>query len=494
MFGAFAPLGWWWLAPVAVGLHVWSVASAGALRACLLGALFSVAFLLPRMVWVAEVSTLGWLAVVVALAPLLAAQSVLVARVATLRAGAVWVASTWVLQEAVLSRWPFGGLPWNRLVFSQVDSPSLAVARLAGASAVTFVVALAGVVLYSTVHPAARRATPVRSQIMTAAGLVTVLGAAWLAAPVPAATGSASVAVVQGGVPSQDLDSLSDRRQVLANHVDATIALGRGVEDGKLPAPDVVVWPESATVEDPRSSPATAGLIRQAMEATNAPILFGAVLDGSRPGRYRNSAMLWEPGGEPEVVYDKQRPVPFGEYMPGRRLIAPLAGVLQRVPRDMQPGAASGVASVAGLDLGVVICFEVAFTTLIGDVAAAGAEALVVQSNNAMFGDSWESQQQLDMARVAAVEHGRDVVVSSTSGLSAVIDASGTVRWQSDLFTTDSTVAPISQRDALTLGTRWGPRIELALVMLALVGLGRAMVAGRKPVSQRADPPAECPR
>ena len=71
-----------------------------------------------------------------------------------------------------------------------------------------------------------------------------------------------------------------------------------------------------------------------------------------------------------------------------------------------------------------MICFEVAYDGLIDDVAQE-SEMIVVQTNNATFGRSNETWQQLAMGRLRAIEHGRPVLVAATSGVSAVIDPDG---------------------------------------------------------------------
>jgi apolipoprotein N-acyltransferase len=102
---------------------------------------------------------------------------------------------------------------------------------------------------------------------------------------------------------------------------------------------------------------------------------------------------------------------------------------------------------------------------------------LVVQTNNATFGRSGETLQQLAMGRVRAVEHGRAVVVAATSGVSAVIDPDGRLVQRTRVFTRDVMVQRVPLRDASTPATRVGALPELALALLGaaalLVGLVR---------------------
>src|SRR6201999_4382723 len=98
--------------------------------------------------------------------------------------------------------------------------------------------------------------------------------------------------------------------------------------------------------------------------------------------------------------------------------------------------------------VGDVICFEVAYDGLVRDVVHQGAQLIVVQTNNATFGRSGETYQQLAMGRIRAVEHGRTVVVAATSGLSAIISPNGSLVERSSLFTPQSLLASVPLRSS----------------------------------------------
>src|SRR3712207_9130267 len=80
------------------------------------------------------------------------------------------------------------------------------------------------------------------------------------------------------------------------------------------------------------------------------------------------------------------------------------------------------------------ICFEVVYDGLVHDAVSAGAGMIVVQTNNATFGYSAESEQQVAAAQVRAVEFGRSVALASTSGISTVIAPDGSLVAASGLF------------------------------------------------------------
>ena len=106
--------------------------------------------------------------------------------------------------------------------------------------------------------------------------------------------------------------------------------------------------------------------------------------------------------------------------------------------------------------LGDVICFEVAYDDLVRSAVTTGGEVLVVQTNNASFGWTAESTQQLAMSRLRAVEHGRATIQVSTVGVSAVVAPNGAVLQRTDLFTAAQMVATLPLRESLTLADRLG--------------------------------------
>jgi apolipoprotein N-acyltransferase len=166
----------------------------------------------------------------------------------------------------------------------------------------------------------------------------------------------------------------------------------------------------------------------------------------------------------------KRHPVPFGEYIPLRDIARRVSSATDRVGRDMVAGRQPGRLMVGPVRVGDVICFEVAYDGIVND-AATETGLLVVQTNNATFGRSGETQQQLAMGRLRAIEHGRTVLVAATSGVSAIIEPNGDVRAESAIFTPDVLAGTVSVRTGSTLASRLGALPEWTVVLVAAVGL-----------------------
>jgi apolipoprotein N-acyltransferase len=172
--------------------------------------------------------------------------------------------------------------------------------------------------------------------------------------------------------------------------------------------------------------------------------------------------------------------VPFGEYIPYRSLVRRITTKVDLVPRDFAAGNEVGVLDVGPVRLGDVICFEVAYDDLVRDTVTGGGRLLVVQTNNATFGRSGETVQQLAMGRLRAVEHGRTVLVAATSGISAVIAPDGELVDSAPVFTRRVMTHEVPVRDDLTLATRVGAVPEAALAALGVLGLALGLSTARR--------------
>ncbi len=471
------------LGPAALALSVRGTSTRGG---AWLGLVLGLAFFVPLLSWTGiYVGAFPWLALAVFEALHLALLGAATAWTSRLRWWPLWAAALWVADEALRGRLVLGGFPWGRLGFSQTDGPLLALAAYGGVPLVSFAVALIGTLLAAAVLALARvlraagpqRRTAARPLAVALAGAVAVplVGAlAWLPLPGSSLTEggpTSTVAVIQGNVPRAGLDFNAQRRAVLDNHVQRTLDLADAVRAGEQPQPDLVLWPENSSDIDPYRNVDAARQIDRAARAIDAPILVGAIVQG--PGRFiSNTAIVWDPDAGPGDTYVKRHPVPLGEYVPARGFFRLFSADVDRVT-DQHAGDEPGLLDLGGTTVGNLICFEVVYDGLVADVADAGM--LVVQTNNATFGYTAESEQQLAMSRLRAVEHGRSVAVAATSGISAIVAPDGTVVRSSDLFTPDVFVEEIAQRDSRSIAGRLGAGPEWLLTALGVAALVSAV-------------------
>ncbi|MGW5386464.1 apolipoprotein N-acyltransferase [Nocardia sp. NPDC003963] len=514
LFGSFPPRPWWFLAPAGIALLTLVVRSGTGLRSGFgYGFLAGLGFFLPLLPWTGiYVGPLPWLALSTACAVYLGLFGVLGRILGRLPGWPLWLALAWTAAEWGRSSFPFGGFPWGRLAFGQADGWFLPLAAYGGAPLVSFAVALSGTcgaavliglrresgVLRGGPDSATGRTGATAAGDRDRGGRIAIAAAAAtcvLLAAVGAGLGATlpgplegdrtiTVAAIQGSVPRLGLDFNAQRRAVLDNHVRRTEQLADDVTSGLFPAPDVVIWPENSSDIDPLRNPDAAALISAAARRISAPILVGAVLVNG-DGTTTNSVMVWTAENGPEDRHDKKIVQPFGEYLPMRGFFRLFSDYADRAGYFV-PGHGDGTIRAAGTEIGVATCYEVAFDRAFRDSLRSGAQLLAVPTNNATFGDSEMTYQQLAMSRVRAVEHGRSLVVAATSGVSAIIAADGSVRQESALFVPEALVAEVPLRDSHTPATVLGPWPELIAVFVTVVGVVIS-IAGARAGRRRAE-------
>jgi apolipoprotein N-acyltransferase len=233
-----------------------------------------------------------------------------------------------------------------------------------------------------------------------------------------------TVALVQGATPAAP----SDRTPypALARYERLTRA-------ALSAAPDVVVWPESATgfyfqePGPPRTRVVT--LTRR----LGVPLLFGTpafARGGDGAVEHRNRAYLLAADGMELGFHDKTWLMPFGEYVPLRAL---LPGVRPLTSAgETAPGPTPTVLRHPRAPLGVLVCYESLVPALADRLVRDGAAVLVNMTNDAWFGVGPGARQHLIHAVFRAVEQRRTVVRVANAGISAVIGPTGRVLWEAE--------------------------------------------------------------
>ena len=497
MAASFPPAGVWPLAVVGPALLVVALWRRSLRGSMLIGLVFGAAFFLPMLTWMINVAWYVFAALAGGEALIFSVTAVTLRLLLNLRAWPAAVALWWVADEALRNRWPFGGFGWGRLAMSQAGKPAAGWVAIGGVPWLTFLVAACAAALaWLIIDPRPGAGRGLRAwrprlwpAVALAVALAVTLGGALLPAD-PAGRGAptATVAAIQGNVPhASSLAGVLRATTVTANHAAATERLARQVAAGQRPAPDLVIWPENSTDIDPLRYAPVYQTISDAVRAINRPVLVGAVLDNP----VRNAGQLWLPGRGPVATYVKRKLVPFGEVIPFRGILSKFISLIKYQPRDFSPGDRAVVFRVGRIRLGDVICYEVSFDDLVQSEVSAGANLLAVQTNDASFevdGQTGETLQQLDMARMRAVEFDRAVVVASTSGVSAIVLPDGSLAQTTGTWVQAELVARVPLRTYRTLASRIGDWPEYVLTLAALLALAWAVVrtvAARRVVVRR---------
>jgi apolipoprotein N-acyltransferase len=365
------------------------------------------------------------------------------------------LAGTWTLAELLRWTWPFGGVPLANLAIGQVAGPLAPVLRVGGSLLLVLVTVLVG----------QAAAAAVRRAWVPAAGLLAltlvIVGGSVLA-PRGHAVGTAEVALVQGGGEQGTRKTDTSVQEVFDRHVEAT--------DLVTPPVDLVVWPEDVIDTDGDfADDEWADIVSSLAADLDAPMIVGTV-EGAGPDAFRNAAVLVDANGEIIQRYDKVHRVPFGEYVPLRGLLEPLAG--GALPqRDALVGEQPAVLDVPG-PVGLVavpISWEIFFPDRIREGVEDGGRVVLNPTNGASFTGTIVQTQQVASSRMRAIESGRWVAQVAPTGFTAVIDDDGNVLDRSRISEQVVIQRPLELREGLTIYTRLGNllAVSLAIVLIA---------------------------
>ncbi|MEQ1788214.1 MAG: apolipoprotein N-acyltransferase, partial [Acidimicrobiales bacterium] len=272
---------------------------------------------------------------------------------------------------------------------------------------------------------------------------------------------------VQGGGEQGTRKTDAGVLEVFERHVDAT--------DLVEPPVDLVVWPEDVidTDEDFASDP-WADVVGSLAAEVGAPMIVGTV-EGAGPEHFRNAAVLVGTDGEILQRYDKVHRVPFGEYVPLRGLLEPLAG--DALPdRDALIGDLPGHLDVPGPvgRVAVPVSWEIFFPDRTREGIEAGGRLVLNPTNGASFTGTIVQTQQVASSRMRAIETGRWVAQVAPTGFTAVIDDDGRVLERSRISETIVIQRSLELREGLTIYTRLGNLLGVVLAGL-LLAAGWAM-------------------
>jgi apolipoprotein N-acyltransferase len=381
----------------------------------------------------------------------------------------VVIAAIWVTREFVTSTWPYGGFAWGRVALSQSAGPLAPLFAWVGITGVSFVM----VWVVALVIDAFRMTdAPRLARASVAVGLATALVA------VPAfplvLSGSTTVAAVQGNGKAGYFDE-REQGDLLAAQVEAT----RPLYGDKV---DLVVWPEGASDIDPLRSKYAASVFDYVSEHMNAPLIAGTITERANGDTTEifNTSLLWRAGEGAVDYYDKQHPIPFGEYVPNRAFWEPFApDLIGLIGREYSQGTTDMVFDLGSVIVGLNICFDISDDRVMIDSVRQGAQLILAQTNNADFGHTDESVQQLAIARIRALELGRTVVNISTVGTSAIIAPDGSFIDRLPTYTADAMVATVPTSDTITPAVVIGGSLAWGIALFAIAALSIAGAAVR---------------
>ncbi len=369
-------------------------------------------------------------------------------------AGSLW-ASIEFAREFALS-----GFPW--LITAQAFSvwpKTIQSVSLIGSFGMGFILACAGLWLSCR-----KKMSAVFGVLL----ITVVLGYGFLTGDEEFSGPSKDILVVQGNIEQDKKWEEEFQLKTVNKYQELTLA---GLGDK---APDLVIWPETALPFYFQEQNRLSLMIEDFVLEQNINVITGSpayeVLADGSGYKLHNRAYWISPQGRIIDHYDKERLVPFGEYIPFSEYLFFLDRMVASSV-DFSPGKYTSPMSQENLAIGMLICYEIIFPGLVRDRVAQGANLLVNISNDAWFGRTSAPKQHLHLSVLRAVEQGRYIVRSTNTGISAFIDPRGRVYKDTPLFKDSALRGKVHLIESTTFYHRWHWPIHWAFVGLSALFL-----------------------
>ena len=327
---------------------------------------------------------------------------------------AIWVIGEW------LRTWLLSGFPWLFAGYAHVQGPLQGWAPVIGVFGISFIIAL------SAGFIACFARLSFRSKVTT--GLVVTVF--WLSGMLvsPAQWTSPTGDHVRVGLVQANIDQ---NEKWLASKIPAHIVLQEQMSE-PLWGHDLVLWPESAIPMIHHRAQRVLNRLQNKAISSGSTFITGIPYQDQNTAKVYNSIVTL---GEQPGMYQKQKLVPFGEFMPLENL---LRGIIDFFDLPMSSFSA-GPENQAYFQLGQhsvapLICYEAVYPALLLQHPAGVPDLLLTISNDTWFGTSIGPLQHLEMAQMRALELGRSMIRGTNNGVSALITPYGEISHRSEQF------------------------------------------------------------
>ncbi len=384
----------------------------------------------------------------------------------------------WTVIEFARNFLPFNGFPWSNIAMSQAAALlPLQFVDICGVYGLIFLLIWVNQFLAEWVLKISGASLKYFNAkfVVTALiiGLVFAYGAYKLRS-IPQTIEAApafKVGLIQGNIPQHEKWNPLFFKRNLSVHQIKTQQL-------QVAKVDLIVWPEAsypqvlpATLEE--ISPQKLGLAKS--NASTPFVLLGALT--AEKGGIHNSALLFDSLGWLEGIYHKVHLVPFGEYVPYKKLLFFAKKLVSQVG-NIYPGKGFEPLFFDGVKLAPLLCYEDIFPEISRAFANKGAHLLINLTNDAWYGNTSAAHQHLALSVFRAVENRRYLVRATNTGVSAIVSPTGQLISQSPLFERLLQVGTVRLLEEKTIYTELGDWFAKGCVLF--VGLGFCVILIRR--------------
>ncbi|RPI77953.1 MAG: apolipoprotein N-acyltransferase [Desulfobacteraceae bacterium] len=342
------------------------------------------------------------------------------------------------------------GFPWCLLGYTQYEHLTLIqIAGLTGVYGVSFLIAWANILIFCLLrHWSSFKKGLLKWEALAFIVLLSVTlayGTQTLAKIEKAQKNRSSlkIGIVQGNIDQSVKWEPSYQQETIRIYREWTRSL-------YALKPKLIIWPETSVPLFFQDSNEWTAQVVQVPRESGADLIFGSPayrIGENRIYRYLNRAYHLDRNGKILDYYDKVHLVPFGEYVPLKKLLF-FVERLVTAAGDFVPGAEIKPLQLSDQKAGILICFESIFPEIARQQVQQGADFLIVLTNDAWFGRTSAPYQHFDMAVFRAVENQRPLVRAANTGISGLIGPQGRIIKQSRLFVPE----------VLDFEMDWGPQ------------------------------------
>ncbi|MCP4002428.1 MAG: apolipoprotein N-acyltransferase [Gammaproteobacteria bacterium] len=464
---AFAPFGWYWIAPLPLAclLLLWERATPR--QAAWIGFAFGVGLFAAGTWWLyISLNILGglWpplallmmLVFIIALASFAALAGYVVVRYSRANSVLRWLLvfpAGWALAEW-LRGWVLTGFPWMSIGYSQTESVLGSIAPLVGVYGVTWVtVLLAGGLVACVAGNTWQRLTGLGIIVCVVVTTTGLHKSIWTQD-----TGkNFHVRLVQGAIPQE--------KKWLPEQLGPTLSLYRelSVSDNPL---DLIVWPEAAIPALPYEVEEFLHSLHDEMVMRDTQLFAGILTYDFENDQFLNTLLAL---GKEEGRYYKRHLVAFGEYFPVPDFVRQIMRLVNLPSESISPGSEMQEPLYAkGVPVAPTICYEIAFGAEQLSFFPQ-AQLLVNVSNDAWFGNTIAPHQHLQINQFRARETGRYMLRTTNTGITAVINPAGHIEQRIPQFEPgflDATVRPYAGQTPYMRFGNWLPITGMVLLMV----------------------------